>query len=215
MSSEMLTAFVVAIVLMAATPGPAMALILQRAGLSGFRRSIPTVLGIEVGLLFWAVVAGTGMAALVAVSQIAFWVLKVGGAGLLIYLGVRALVRGRRAYRAEPSIEVQGRTGMSSFAQALGIQLANPKAALLVLALYPQFIPVGGPVLVWSLGLGLVQVLVETSLYLTLAAAVGQLSTWFRRSTVRAWLEFASGSVLIALGIRTAHAGRGLSAATP
>lgn len=71
-SVDVFAAFVIAIVLMAATPGPAMALILQRAGSQGFRQTIPTVLGIEVGLLFWAVAGGTGMAALVAASEVAF-----------------------------------------------------------------------------------------------------------------------------------------------
>ena len=204
MSVDVLLAFVIAIVLMAATPGPAMALILQRAGLSGFRRTIPTVLGIEVGLLFWAVAAGTGMAALVAASEVAFWVLKVGGAGLLVYLGVRAILRGRRVTRVHVETADQNRTGSRSFLYALGIQLANPKAALLVLALYPQFIPAGGPVLVWSLGLGFIQILVETLLYLALAASVGLFSALFQRSSVRAGLEYASGSILIALGARTA-----------
>jgi len=86
--------------------------------------------------------------------------------------------------------------------------LANPKAALLVLALYPQFIPASGPVLLWSLGLGFVQIAVETLLYLGLAASVGLFSAWFQRASVRAGLEYASGSVLIALGARTALAGR-------
>jgi len=207
-SLEVLIAFVIAIVLMAATPGPAMALILQRAGLAGFRRTIPTVLGIEVGLLFWAVAAGTGMAALVAASEVAYWALKIGGAGLLIYLGVRAIIRGRRVTRVKVEIPDQIRSGSWSFLQALGIQLANPKAALLVLALYPQFIPASGPVLLWSLGLGFVQIAVETLLYLGLAASVGLFSAWFQRSSVRAGLEYASGSVLIALGARTALAGR-------
>lgn len=208
MSLEALLAFVIAIVLMAATPGPAMALILQRAGLTGFRRTIPTVLGIEVGLLFWAVAAGTGMAALVAASEVAYWVLKIGGAGLLVYLGVRAIIRGRRVTRVDAEIPDQIRGGSWTFLHALGIQLANPKAALLVLALYPQFIPASGPVLLWSLGLGLIQIMVETLLYLGLAASVGLFSTWFKRTSVRAGLEYASGSVLIALGARTALAGR-------
>ena len=207
-SGEVLVAFVLAVTLMAATPGPAMVLILQRAGLSGFKKAIPTVLGVELGLLFWAVVAGSGMAALVAASEVAFWTLKIVGAGFLVYLGIRAIIRGRKAQVGLSDVRVSARTNSWSFTHALGIQLANPKAALLVLALYPQFIPSGGPVFVWSLGLGVVQVFVETTLYLSLAATAGAFSSWFQRQAVKANFEYLSGSVLVLLGVRTALATR-------
>lgn len=207
-SADAFVAFVVAVVLMAAVPGPAMVLILQRSGLSGFKQAIPTVLGVEVGLLVWAIVAGSGMAALVAASEIAFWVLKVVGAGFLVYLGVRSIVRGRKAQIGLSDARVSAHTSSWNFTHALGIQLANPKAALLILALYPQFIPSGGSVLAWSLGLGLVQVFVETILYLSLAAAASAARAWFQRQAVKATLEYASGSVLVLLGVRTALATR-------
>jgi len=201
-------AFIVAVTLMAATPGPAMALIFQQAGLTRFRSAIPTVLGIEAGLLVWAVVAGVGMAALVAASEVAFWTLKIAGAGFLVYLGVRSIIRGRRAHGQGTGLSSAAPSRLRSFSQALGIQLANPKAAVLVLALYPQFIPPDGAVLMWSVTLGFVQVVVETVLYLLLAMAVSSFSLWFQRTSVRATLDYLSGSVLILLGVRTALATR-------
>lgn len=86
-----LPAFVLAVLLIAATPGPAMALILRRSAVRGFSAAVPTVLGIEGGLYVWALLAGAGLAALVAASEAAYLVLRVLGAGVLVYLGSRAL----------------------------------------------------------------------------------------------------------------------------
>src|SRR3989337_1884564 len=86
----LLPAFVLAVVLISASPGPAMALIFQRAAAGGWRGAVPTVLGLEFGLYLWALAAAAGFAALVAVSTTAFVVLKVVGAAVLIYLGIRA-----------------------------------------------------------------------------------------------------------------------------
>ena len=208
----MLPAFLLAVLLIAATPGPAMALILQRAGTRGFRAAIPTVLGIEVGLFIWALAAGAGLAALVAASEVAFWILRVLGAGFLIYLGVRALRAGWRL-RVREGVEIlpappvmRGHGG--AFLEALVVQLANPKAAIFLIAFYPQFLPRSGPVLAPTITLGLIQVSVETVLYLGLAAAVGRASAWFSTTRVRRRLDYASGAVLIGLGLRVAVSGR-------
>ena len=72
-----LPAFLIAVVLISASPGPAMALILRRSALHGYRASVPTVLGLEAGLYLWALAAAAGFATLVAASQVAFVVLKV------------------------------------------------------------------------------------------------------------------------------------------
>jgi threonine/homoserine/homoserine lactone efflux protein len=206
-----LPAFLLAVVVIAASPGPAVVLILQRAGAHGFRAAIPTVLGIEAGLFLWALAAGTGMAALVAASETAFLVLRVVGAIFLVYLGVKAIRSGWRLRGrddAEPLPKVDAPKGHRAFAEGLIVQLANPKAAVFLFAFYPQFIPAEGPVLLTTVTLGAIQVSLETILYLGLAFAVGSASAWFSRTSVRRRLDYASGAVLIALGARVALASR-------
>jgi hypothetical protein len=56
--SAVLPAFLLAVVLISASPGPAMALVLRRAALYGTRAAVPTVLGLELGLYLWALAAG-------------------------------------------------------------------------------------------------------------------------------------------------------------
>ena len=82
--------------------------------------------------------------------------------------------------------------------------LANTKAAVFMIAFYPQFVPADRPLFATTALLALLQVAVEIALYLALAAVVGRAGAWFRRPVIRRRLEAVSGTVLIALGLRIA-----------
>jgi threonine/homoserine/homoserine lactone efflux protein len=208
-----LPAFVVAVFLISASPGPAMALILRRAALRGFRGAVPTVLGLEAGLYLWALLAAAGFAALVAASEVAYLVLRVVGAAFLIFLGVRAWRaawlqrRGARADEPEP-VPVQARGWWAAFGEGAVVMLANPKAAVFMIAFYPQFVPAHMPLFATTAVLAALQVVLETGFYLALAAGVARAGGWLRRPRIRARLEAVSGTVLVGLGLRMAAAAR-------
>lgn len=206
-----LPAFVIAVVLISASPGPAMALIFRRAALRGFAGAVPTVLGLEAGLYLWALFAAAGLTALVAASAVAFVVLRVVGAGVLVYLGVnawRTALRSRGVATGQvPDEQQPGNTATSrrrAFGEGAVVMLANPKAAVFMIAFYPQFVPADRPLFATTAVLALFQVSIEIVLYLTLAAVVGRAGAWFRRPVVRRRLDAISGTVLIALGLRVA-----------
>jgi threonine/homoserine/homoserine lactone efflux protein len=208
-----LPAFLLAVLLISASPGPAMALIFRRAALRGLRGAVPTVLGLEAGLYVWALFAGAGFAALVAASEVAYLVLRIAGAVVLLYLGLRAW---RAAWRdggdAAPvpaAVPLPGRRHWwGAFGEGVVVQLANPKAAVFMIAFYPQFVPADGPVFTTTALLGLLQITVETGLYLALAAGVARAGSWFRRPRIRRRLEAVSGTVLVGLGLRVAVSSR-------
>jgi threonine/homoserine/homoserine lactone efflux protein len=207
-----LPAFVLAVLLISASPGPAMALIVRRAALRGWRGAAPTVLGLELGLYVWALFAGAGFAALVGASEIAYLVLRIAGALVLLALGARALLsawRGRYGTApVPPELPAGRRRWCGAFAEGVVVQLANPKAAVFMIAFYPQFVPADSPVFGTTALLGLLQVTLETGLYLALAAGVARAGGWFRRPRIRNRLDAVSGSVLVVLGLRVAAAGR-------
>ncbi|HET6937450.1 MAG TPA: LysE family translocator [Nocardioides sp.] len=211
--SVSLPAFVVAVLLISASPGPAMALILRRTALHGMRTAVPLVLGLELGLYLWALAAAAGFAALVAASEAAYWALKVVGAGVLVYLGGRAWLAAWRERKgggdpAEGPIVDHGPGAVKAFAEGVVVQLANPKAAVFMIAFYPQFVPSDQPLFATTAVLALLQVCLELCFYLTLAAFVARAGAWFRRSTVRRRLEAVSGTVLVGLGLRVAASSR-------
>ncbi len=193
-----------------------MALIFRRAALRGFRPTVATVLGLELGIYLWALAAGAGLAALVATSETAYLVLRVAGAAFLVYLGVRSWIAvfrsggedGGTADSAVPGSPQPRGSAARAFGEALAVQLANPKAAVFMFAFYPQFVSPDQPLLRTTALLALLQVAVETALYLGLAAGVAHVGAWFRRPVVRRRLEAVTGTVLIALAGRVAFSPR-------
>jgi threonine/homoserine/homoserine lactone efflux protein len=206
-----LPAFLLAVVLVSATPGPAFALVVRRTAVRGLGYGVATVLGLEIGLYAWALLVASGFA-VVAASRAGYLVLKVVGCGVLLWLAARsfrAWWRERGEVAAEPlatsgSTDAGPRGTLWAVGEGLVVQLANPKAAVFLLALYPQFVPHDRPLFAATAVLGLLQVAVELCVYGVLALGVARAGTWFRSTVVRRRLEATTGTVLVALGVRLA-----------
>src|SRR5687768_3188659 len=89
----LLSAFVAASLVLALTPGPAVLYIVARSLAQGRRSGLASVGAVAVGNLANAVAAALGLAALFAVSSLAFTVVKWAGAAYLVWLGIQALRR--------------------------------------------------------------------------------------------------------------------------
>ncbi len=201
-----LPAFLVACLLIAASPGPSTILIIRNS-LHSRRSGMLTVLGNESGVFVWGVFAAFGLTALLAASEMAYDVMRVLGAVVLLGFGVQAL---RAARRHEPEATLATaeqptqRSGWRSYRAGLLLNLANPKAGIFAMALLPQFVPEGSPELPTMLTLAAIWATFEVGYYATYVWGVGRLRTFFSRPGVRRRLDQISGTVLIALGIRMA-----------
>src|SRR4051795_8396945 len=142
---EALVSFLGIAVLVSVTPGPATALVVRSAALHGRRESLHVVLGNSTGILMWALASVLGISALVAASETAFWVLKVVGAVVLVWLGGRAVVGrggggagvrvwlGARALFGRGGAEGDadgGKAARSAYGSGLMTSFANPKLAV-------------------------------------------------------------------------------------
>src|SRR5437868_8654587 len=87
----LLGAFLVASFVLAVTPGPGVFYIVARSVTQGRLSGLASVAGVALGNLGNAVGASLGLAALFAVSSLAFTVVKYLGALYLVWLGVQAL----------------------------------------------------------------------------------------------------------------------------
>lgn len=206
-----LPAFLLAVVMIWAVPGPAMLLVIRRAALGGVRTAMATVLGLGVGLYAWALAAAAGLGALVTASEVAYGLLRIVGAVFLIIVGSRSLRAAWRQRRGPDPVlaaPVSRRSTWGAFGEGVAVQAANPKIAVFMLAFYPQFIPATSAVLPATAVLALIQVAAETCLYAAVLAGVGRAGAWLQRASVRQWLEGVSGAVLIALGVRVAASSR-------
>jgi threonine/homoserine/homoserine lactone efflux protein len=193
----MLLTFLPVAVLLSITPGVATALVVRNAARGGRRHAFLTTSGNSVGVLAWALFAALGIAAVVAASAAAFDAVKLAGAAFLLLMGVRSLL-GRHEGSAP------GARGGSAFREGLVTSLANPKLAAFFVALFPQFIPRGAPVLPSALAMAGVIVAVDLVWYSVLALLVARARAAFTEGGWGRRLERLTGAVLIGLGIRLA-----------
>jgi threonine/homoserine/homoserine lactone efflux protein len=161
-----------------------------------------TTLGNSVGILFWGCASAVGVSALVAASEAAFLALKVGGAILLVWMGIVSLRRGRKG---GPAPAEQGEASASrGFRDGLVTCLANVKAAVFFVALFPQFVPHGAPMLPTAIAMSLLIVALDLVWYSTIALAVTRARRAFVASRWPRRLERLTGGVLVGLGLRLA-----------
>ena len=138
-SAMMWMAFVLASLVLAVTPGPGVLYIVTRTLAQGRAAGLASVAGVALGNLGNALAASLGLAALFALSSLAFAVVKWAGAAYLVWLGVRALRQPpAAAAAAAPAFEPPrlARIVRDGFVVAL----LNPKTALFFAAFLPQFL---------------------------------------------------------------------------
>jgi threonine/homoserine/homoserine lactone efflux protein len=196
-------AFAAVAALIVVVPGPDMALVLRNGVAHGRGAAVATALGINVGLLVWALAAALGIAALLHASGTAFTVLKLAGAAYLVWLGLRALLDAWRG-TGDAAASSHHRRRASPFRQGLLSNLFNPKIALVYTTLIPQFVDRGGSEIAQTFLLAAVFIamgLVWLTGYALLVAEAGVL---LRRPSVRRVVNAVSGAALTALGLRLA-----------
>jgi threonine/homoserine/homoserine lactone efflux protein len=202
-----LVAFAPVAALLTVTPGAATALVVRSAAVGGRRDALATTVGNSIGVLAWGCFAAMGIAAVVATSAEAFTAVKLVGAVVLVVLGLQSLrgprggdddARGRQRASRGP------RAGRAPLRDGLITSLANPKLAVFFVALFPQFVPAGAPVLPSAL----LMVTMIVGLDLVWYSALAYLVARARRAFVEGpWLARAqrlTGAVLVGLGVRLA-----------
>jgi len=129
------------------TPGPDMLLIASRSASQGRAAGFATLAGIQVGTYCHALAAAFGLSQLFLVVPHAYDAVRYAGAAYLLYLAWKT-VRSGAATLAPEAGAARHAVG-TMFRQGLLTNLLNPKMALFVLALFPQFVePEAGSVAV-------------------------------------------------------------------
>lgn len=166
--ADNLIAFTLAATLLTLTPGLDTALILRTATVEGRKQGVRAALGINAGCLLWGAAVAFGLGALIAVSELAYNILKYCGAAYLAWLGLNMLLHPRQSLA--PAGEDGQRAGNWFFKGMMG-NLLNPKVGIFYVSFLPQFIPQGQPLVAWTFGL--------VSIHVALGwLAVGDAADW-------------------------------------
>jgi threonine/homoserine/homoserine lactone efflux protein len=92
----------------------------------------------------------------------------------------------------------------TAYTQGLLTSAANPKLAVFFIALFPQFVPAGAPVLPWTLAMAAILISVDVVYFSLLAWAVSRAKRAVVGSSLARRLEQLTGAVMIGLGLRVA-----------
>lgn len=205
-SSTSLLAFVAASLVVLLIPGPGVIYVLTCSVHQGLRAGLISVLGLAAGVLAHIAAAAAGISAILLASATAFNVVRVLGAGYLIYLGLRTLFTRPSSASIEPQAR---RSSQRLFTDGVLVSIFNPKIALFFLAFLPQFVTPGRwPVPYQILLLGFVYVglaLMTDGIYALLAEHLQR--RLGSRVTKGSLPRYLSGSVLVGLGLGAALTG--------
>ena len=168
--------FIVATMLFACMPGPAILYMTAQTLAHGRKAGVMAALGIHVGCYVHIIAAAVGLAAILEHLPGLYAAIRLLGAAYLVWLGVSMLLG--RAQAGDHAIAGNGR---AIFRQSVVVEMLNPKTALFFLTFLPQFVnPLAGvPVSLQFLGLGMI---VNLALSMADLAAVGLASLVSRPS---------------------------------
>ena len=193
-------AFVAAVIVFLAIPGPGNLALITSTGHGGWRGGLAATIGLIAGDQVLLLLAVAGVAAVLAAQPALFAAVQYAGAAYLAWLGLRLL---RARPDDGPVLKMQPR----QFArQALLITLLNPKAIVFYMAFFPLFVDPAT-----HRGLGTFGAMAVTIAGLTLVYCTAVvLLTHFTAARLRAspsagrWLSRLAGSMLLAFGIKLA-----------
>lgn len=199
--------FLVAITLLTISPGVDTLLVIRNTARGGVRDGVLTSVAICCGLFVHATVSALGISLILLQSAWAFGLLKLAGAGYLIWLGVASLLAVRRGQ----GLPIDGVMGARE-AQPVGRPLRegllsnvlNPKTVVFYMAFLPQFIAPTDPALIKSLWLAGVHFIIANLWQIGIVLTVGSAGRWLGSRLFSRVLNGATGAVLIGFGIKLA-----------
>lgn len=165
------------------TPGPNAVNCVQTAMALGFRGALPCVAGILTQALLFLTLSAAGVTALIAASPALFGWIKMLGAGVLIWLGVRGWLAASRPV-------VVAASGRGVYVRAFLIAAINAKSVAGYLAAFSAFVQPDRPIAeqMWAIvPTALTLTALSYTSYVAIGAWLGRLamgalmSVWLRR----------------------------------
>ncbi|MGC9538877.1 LysE family translocator [Streptomyces sp. UG1] len=200
-----LGSFVALCLVLAATPGANLTVVLGCARQGGQRAAVAATVGLTLGKVFWAAGSVLGLATLLATSRVAYDTLRLAGAAYLIWLGVQALRSARRRSAGQrPDGVAPKLSAFGGFRRGLIGDLLNPKVGIFYTTVFPQFIGPDDAVVPAAAALLAAHTVVLMTWYPGMSYLLTRVGRRLARPALSTVLDRLMGSVLIGLGIRLA-----------
>ena len=192
---------------MVLTPGPNMMYLASRSLSQGRRAGMLSLLGTVTGFITYLIMASLGLAGVFLTARWLYWTVKLAGAAYLLYLAWQVLrPHGTAVFETR---DLPAEAAARLFSMGLLTNLLNPKAAIMYLALIPQFIVPGrGHLLAQGFALGGIQIAVSAAVNATIVASASGIAAFLgRRPAWLRWQRLVTGTLLAAIAIHLAISG--------
>ncbi|UTV27826.1 homoserine/homoserine lactone efflux protein [Photobacterium atrarenae] len=203
MSVEIWLAYLATAVVFSLAPGSGTVNSISNGMVYGWRKSLASILGLQVGLGIHIVLVGVGLGAIVAQSATAFTVIKWVGVVYLIWLGIQK-------WREPAPTAGQGAKGGANawqlFRRAVLVNLTNPKSIVFLVALFPQFIDPNSSQSMQLAVLGITTLVIDALVMLGYVTLSSRLTDYLRSGKIMGALNRVFGSMFIGCGALLATA---------
>jgi len=191
--------FALAMLVLAASPGPGVFATTARALASGFRPSLAVIGGIILGDVIFLLFAAFGLSMVARILGNLFFIVKVCGGAYLVWLGIKIWFQ-----RPEPVLGDQNpsaRSRWGNFASGLMITLSNPKVILFYCGFLPTFFDLSALTLIDLAFVAAIIAAVLGGVLTTYAYLASRARKMFTNVRNVRRLNRAAGGVMVAAGV--------------
>ena len=136
--TETLISFALATSILSISPGPDNIFVLTQSIVNGTKYGIATVLGLMTGCLVHTSLVAFGVSAIIKENESLFFIIKLLGAGYLIFLAYKVFKSDAKIVLSNNSVKKE--SVLQLFKKGFIMNVLNPKVALFFLAFFPQFL---------------------------------------------------------------------------
>lgn len=194
-------AYVSVIGLLIFSPGPSAILCLNHGLKFGAARSIPTIVGGCTASIILMTLSAFGLGVLLKASANGFLLVKLAGAGYLVYIGIRTWREGGESISfAESSVNSKSSSGFTNFKTGFLVGISNPKDIIFFAALFPNFISLAHPHTVQFIVLAFTWCVIDFSAMFLYSSIGLKIAPWFERKANRVWFNRVLGGFFVTVG---------------
>lgn len=198
---EILLSFILAVSILAISPGPDNIFVLMQSVVHGKKYGLATVIGLMTGCIIHTTFVAVGVSAIIKENNSIFLAIKILGTIYLLYLAYKVFTSSSEI--SMNTEKIQKKTPFQLFKIGFIMNVLNPKVTIFFLALFPGFL--FSESLSISLQfyiLGALFILVSFVVFLSIAILGGAISEKIKKSKkIVIWLQWMQVCVFVGIAI--------------
>jgi len=198
---EILISFIIAVSILAISPGPDNIFVLMQSVVHGKKYGLATIIGLMTGCIVHTTFVAVGISTIIKENNTIFLVIKILGAVYLLYLAYKVITGGSEISMSTEKIDKK--TPFQLFKIGFIMNVLNPKVTLFFLALFPGFLfSEILPISLQFYTLGALFILVSFVVFSLIAILGGTISEKIKTSkNIGVWLQWMQVFVFIGIAV--------------